>query len=88
VIEKNTAVSQSVCAPIFFLYTCDHIEISPKYPSLGADVVGYPVQVLEEGFLVSLSRGSIDVCDVALFVQANKVKGGCDGPFRAEKIVK
>jgi hypothetical protein len=52
-IEKNTIISKSACAPLFFLQTCDHIEISPKDPSLGVDVVGYLVQVPEEGFLVS-----------------------------------
>jgi hypothetical protein len=87
-IENITVITQGLSAPLFFLQTCDHIEISPEDPYLGVDVVGYLVQVLEEGFLVSWSRGSIDICDVALFAQANKAKGGFDGPFRGENTIK
>jgi hypothetical protein len=41
-VELLTVISKPACAPLFFLQTCYHIEITPKDPSLGADVIGNP----------------------------------------------
>jgi hypothetical protein len=47
-----------------------------------------PFKVLEEGFLVPWSGGSINVFYVALFVRENEAKGGGYGPFGGKKVVK
>jgi hypothetical protein len=46
-----------------------------------ADVVGDLFQMMEEGFLVSLSCWVVEIRHIAWLVRTDDYEGGCDSPF-------
>jgi hypothetical protein len=84
-MELHTVISQSVSTPLLFLQTSYHIEISPNDPSMIANVIGNPFQMMEEGLLVSWGCEEVDIHDKAWLVRTNDSEGGCDCPFGSEE---
>lgn len=64
-VELITVIAQSTSAPLLFLQTSYHVEVSPEDPPLIVDVIGNPFQMMKEGFLVSWGCGTVDIRDKA-----------------------